>query len=330
MNARTILFKLLPPVLFLAAGILLGRISLNSPAFISSTRETREGGYQFINPLLECDASESSFLELKPFDNRIKALVSDKINKSNGGVNYVAVYFRDLNNGPWFGVNENDTFSPASLLKVPLAMSYLRWSQNDPSILGKSYVFKKDNSLPDVAQFIKPSKVLEDGKKYRVDDLVSRMLIYSDNYAQHVLVQNMNLDIFKKVYIDFGLSVPDAKNPDTQISVKTYAGFFRVLFNASYLSKQDSEMILKLLAESDYRDGLVAGVPADITVAHKFGEREIMGSSDRQLHDCGIVYYPGRPYLICIMTRGTDYAALSGTIRDVSSLVYGEVKNQKQ
>jgi beta-lactamase class A len=325
---RNNLVKLVPPILFLAAGIFLGRFWAESPALVSLPHETREGGYRFINPLLECDASEASFLELKPFNDKINAVVADRTKSS--AVNYISVYFRDLNNGPWFGVNEQETFSPASLLKVPLAMSYFKWSESDPSIMNRVYTFKADNTLPSVEQFVKPSQVLENGKSYSVKELISRMLIYSDNYAQHVLVDNMNVDVFKKVYTDFGLQVPDAQNPDTLISVKIYAGFFRVLFNASYLSKDDSEMILKLLASSDYKDGLVAGVPGGTPVAHKFGERGLMGTSARQLHDCGIVYYPGRPYLLCVMTRGTDYNALKDSIQNISSLVYSEVKNQDQ
>jgi hypothetical protein len=37
-----------------------------------------------------------------------------------------------------------------------------------------------------------------------------------------------------------------------------YASFFRVLFNASYLNRKDSEKALALLTKVAFRDGLIA------------------------------------------------------------------------
>lgn len=106
------------------------------------------------------------------------------------------------------------------------------------------------------------------------------------------------------VFNDLGIPLP--RDIDYALSVKEYASFFRILYNASYLTRENSEMALKLLSESKFRGGLAGKIPSDIVIAHKFGEREMIdenGSSINQLHDCGIVYYTPYPYLICIMTR---------------------------
>ena len=57
-----------------------------------------------------------------------------------------------------------------------------------------------------------------------------------------------------------------------------------------------------------------------------------MGSNQeiKQLHDCGIVYYPKHPYLLCVMTRGDSFEYLDDTIRDISHLVYQEVNEHYQ
>jgi len=59
-------------------------------------------------------------------------------------------------------------------------------------------------------------------------------------------------------------------------------------------------------------------------VSHKFGEGGVMGG-ERQLQDCGIVYYPGRPYLLCVMAKGTKLENLEKFIKAVSRLVYYSV-----
>jgi hypothetical protein len=92
-----------------------------------------------------------------------------------------------------------------------------------------------------------------------------------------------------------------------------------------------SDHLLKHLSESTYRSGLVAGVPAQTLVAHKFGDRTVVNESDgavlwRSLHDCGIVYKKDRNYIICVMTKGSDNADLSGVIKDISKITH-EVLN---
>ena len=81
-------------------------------------------------------------------------------------------------------------------------------------------------------------------------------------------------------------------------------------------------MLEKLLSKAEFNEGLVAGVPQNITVAHKFGERNF-NNQTFQLHDCGVIYAK-RPYLLCIMTKGPDFKDLSSAIKQISSKVYTE------
>ncbi len=90
------------------------------------------------------------------------------------------------------------------------------------------------------------------------------------------------------------------------------------------------------MAENGCGEGVivVAGVPSTVDVAHKFGERTTLASDTestetKQLHDCGIVYFPENPYLLCVMTRGTDFKVLEGIISDISRMVYEEVDSRR-
>jgi hypothetical protein len=86
-----------------------------------------------------------------------------------------------------------------------------------------------------------------------------------------------------------------------------------------------SERALGLLSRVVFADGIVRGVPNQYAVAHKYGIRETGSSNERQLHDCGIVYYPEHPYLLCVMSRGTNFDKLSETIQAISEVVFSEV-----
>ncbi len=47
-----------------------------------------------------------------------------------------------------------------------------------------------------------------------------------------------------------------------------------------------------------------------------------------QLHDCGIVYYPEHPYVLCLMTRGYNWDKLKEVLHQASNIVYQAVEQQ--
>lgn len=88
-----------------------------------------------------------------------------------------------------------------------------------------------------------------------------------------------------------------------------------------------SERALNLLSRVEFNEGISKGLPSNTIFAHKFGERELANGVS-QLHDCGIVYYPGHPYVICVMTRGSDFKTLSDTIAEISRITFSEISRK--
>jgi beta-lactamase class A len=299
---------------------------------IRAIRSSQNG---LINPLVEYEISSSFYDKaLKLFREDIQKVVDEKI--KNKQADEIAVYFRSLNNGPWFGIKEDDAFFPASLMKVPLMIAYYKWTEEDPNILKKeikyddSY-FKMLGNFNDF-QYFKSENPIEVGKTYTVEELIERMIINSDNNAKNLLILNLDTpERLFKIYTDLGLaSVPELRGTGDILSVHEYATFFRVLYNASYLSKDLSQKALKLLTETNFKQGLVGKLPQDIQIAHKFGEHQDDNDQYKQLHDCGIVYYPSYPYLICFMTRGQSFDDLTKVIQDLSLEVYNNIHEQIQ
>ncbi len=296
----------------------------NLPGF----KETRDKQhYQFINPLLECDFwTATNNQNLNELREKINSIINNEINDHH--ISFASVYYRDLNNGPWFGINEKEFFSPASLIKVPLMIAYYKAAEEKPTILQEEIV----NTLTydPSEQNILPEKTLELNQPYSVEELIKRMIIFSDNNAYRLLLDHIDNDLVYKVYTDLGVDISKAKNNPTGniLSVSGYASFFRILYNASYLNRSMSEKALNLLSQTTFHQGLVAGVPNNVTVAHKFGERHYTNTGEYQLHDCGIIYVPDKPYLLCVMTRGNNFNNLSQIISQISETIYQEI-NQK-
>jgi len=318
-------------LLLVAAGFIAGArtgSSLRHRQHPQEPLEQRLGGYRFINPLLDCEVNGDplTFRELRPFKARIELLLRQRT--GTAPASFAAVYFRDLMNGPWFGINELARFTPASLLKVPIVIACLKQAERDPAFLRKQ--IRNDlHEDRNRKQFVKPGETLLPDTPYSVEELIRRALVYSDNNAAALLGKAVNKEVLLATFRDLGVEAPRMNIMYDFMTVKRYSSFFRILFNSSYLGHEASQKTLEHLAQSSFRDGLVAGVPAHVLVAHKFGEYAETGPEGlKQLHDCGIIYYPGHPYLLCVMARGTDFGTMGSLIRDVSRTVYDEVSRQ--
>lgn len=278
--------------------------------------------YHFISPLLACNIDQNlGSDQTVALQNQLQASI--QAHNDAGDITTASVYFRDLSGGPYIDINADDTFSPGSLLKVPLAMSIYEQAESNPSILTQelNYTGTETND----PQFFPPTKVLAPGQ-YTVSQLLTQMLTQSDNNATNVLANYIGVSAFEATYQHIGVAVPPTEGQDYTTTTHAYASFFSILYNATYLDADDSEAMLNLLSQTSFKQGIVAGVPKGIVVSHKFGERAFADSSLDQLHDCGIVYAPNHPYVICIMTQGYDFAKLAKTIADLSNVAYNYVE----
>lgn len=313
-----------PEKAFALGALTVAAIAVTSWAAVHLRSWQCDQKFSHISPAARCATALMSYTKAyEEFESELTQWVDDEEKK--GDIVDAAVYFRDLQNGPWFGVRESERFLPASLFKVPVMMAVLKASEKEESLMRE--VLRTPPVLPSMStDSTDPARTLRPNAAYTVTELVRRMIAYSDNPSMDILVRRLseldgNENVVRKIYNDLGvLAAEDAQT----ISVKSYATLFRILYNARYLNQENSEKALTLLAESDFKDGLVAGVPAGIVVAHKFGIHNLEGN--RLLHDCGIVYHPIRPYLLCVMTRGDDIIKNVEFIAELSRRVYAQVE----
>ncbi len=282
-----------------------------------------DSNFDYVAPLLACNVSAQ--LE-SPELHKLKTELTDIVNNASGnnGVEIGSVYYRDLNSGMWTSVNVEEKYTPASLMKVPIYMAYMKQSEGQPGLLGVEITVDEDPA-PNMRQDIPPEETVEIGETYSIDELLQMMIRYSDNRATYILTDYLDPTIFEEIFGDLGVPSPATTNPDDfGLDVRLYSRFFRILYNATFLTDDQSDYALRLLTQTTFKDGLVAGVPEDLKVAHKFGEAPLTlpnGSKGHELHDCGIVY-TDEPYLICVMTKGESTEELENLISSLSQAAY--------
>ena len=303
-------------------------VSANTPP---SSNCIHLSGYQYINPLLLCDtvpkADSASLSAL-----RAKLDMATSQAEASHEVDAVSVYFRDMTTHDQLNINGQEKYFPASLKKVPIMMSYFKEAQTNPGILTTTGVLQGTTDQ-NAGVEIPPKIAPQFGQSYSVNDLISMMIKYSDNNSFEMLSANLGDQGLKSIYQDLQIQYPDDQLSITDfITAYQFSLFLRTLYNGTYLGPDYSERALELMAEVDFKDGLVAGVPSDVTVAHKFGI-ETNNDSDgklvqRELHDCGIVYDKNTPYVLCVMTKSSGgLTAAEKAIKDISAAAYQEVEN---
>lgn len=252
----------------LADGGTAGRSAVRALGPAPTSKVLRSGSHGLINPILDVEPTVE-FQELRPFQHRVQLLVDEA--KSSGRATHVSVYFRDLENGLLFGIDATETFAPSSLLKVPLLMAALRRAAREPGLLEQKLRYQAE----DLVTATTSETTLEANREYTLDELLRAMIVNSDNGAAAMVRRAIGPEELDAVYRDLGITVPKVRGPGDSMRVKEYATFFRILYNAGYLDKDRSQKALEYLVATGFRAGLVAGVPPDVTVAHKYGERSL-------------------------------------------------------
>ncbi len=317
-------------IVFILLGFTAGALYFGIPhTKLKSSLSEEKCSYSLINPL-RCGENQPEQVEYTVFKKELLAELEKE--KKLGKISNASLYFRDLSNGPTFYFNEQEDFAPMSLLKLPTMVAVYKTVEYNPELLKEK--LRTPMGFAQNSQVMDAEKTLKPNTEYTLDELIRYMIVYSDNRATDMLVawletKGTNLEVIRRTMSDLGIVGYEADLNNTKITVKQYASIFRILYNSSYLNPEMSERALAILEESEFADGLTGDLASDIKVAHKFGVRAYV-EGEQQLHDCGIVYFKPSPYMLCIMTRGVNYADLSSYIKKTSKAVFEEVKERSE
>ncbi len=229
------------------------------------------------------------------------------------------MYFEYLPSGISIGVGEKNSYIAASLLKVPIIMGVYKY-------IASGHIHE-DDVLTIKDEFLDPSYgdlwKKGAGSTISVADAIKLTLIKSDNTAKSVLYGNTPPETLTDVYQY--LDIPFELNGNVPVvSPKNYSSILRSLYLSSYLTPEYSNKLLTLLTQSDFNDKLSAGIPDAVKVAHKIGVQDVNNPNGSIYTDCGIVYVPKRPYILCLMMRDTETNAQTH-MKSISKIIYDYV-----
>ncbi len=228
------------------------------------------------------------------------------------------IYFEYLPSGISIGINEKEDFLFASLLKLPVAMAIYKTVSKGNLRMDEALTLQEEHKDTGFGSLWKKAT----GTKLTVSEAINISLKQSDNTANKLLLSRIPISELSTVFD--ALDIPKAMLDDKlSISPKNYSSVLKSLFFSSYLEENQSQEILSILTKTEFPDMLHSGIPDDIPVAHKIGIHD-----DKGIYlDCGIIYVPSRPYLLCIMTRELSKEEATTIMRDIAAKTYAFVSS---
>jgi beta-lactamase class A len=255
----------------------------------------------------------------------------------------IAVVVYDLDTRKEILINADETFHPASTIKVHVMMEVFRQAEAGSLSL--------DDHLPIVNSFTS----IADGSKYALDinddsettlyqrlgenetilELTRLMIVRSSNLATNILLekvgaQNVN-DFIQALGIE-GVTVKRGVEDNAAFRLgmnnsATARGLtqtMKLIAEGKVVSKQVSEKMIEIMLKQEFNESIPALLPESTGVAHK------TGWTGEFYHDTGIVFPEGRrPYAISLMTYGfpeENEKTAHECMANISRMVYEQLE----
>jgi beta-lactamase class A len=253
------------------------------------------------------------------------------------GAETAGVAVHDLHSGQTLFVNERASLHAASTMKVPVMMELFRQAARGRINLDAALTVK--NSFSSIVDG-SPYRLSRDddsdaelydrvGEAMSLRELIRRMIVRSSNLATNLLIEKAGAANVEKLMRRLGArdlrvrrGVEDTKAFRAGLNNTTTAYDLMLLFRAlaakKFLTARACDEMLGILAAQEFNEGVPAGVPPGVRVAHK------TGSITQIYHDAAVVYPPARgPYVIVVLTRGlADESRSHRLVADISRRVY--------
>lgn len=249
--------------------------------------------------------------------------IRDFIETQNGNV---AVVVRNLKTNEEIKINENMVFPSASTIKLTI-MSELFNKINEGSL--------KLNDTIELTEDMKTGgdgilKELNYGHKFTLQEILTLMIIVSDNMATNILINLLGMNNINETIQNLGLentklqrhmmdSQAAKEGRENFITANDLARILELIYKGKDVNEKYSDIMLAILKRQQVRGRLDLYLPEEVVIAHKTGDL------DNLEHDGGIIYLPNMEYIICVLTNETksnkDGREIIGKI---SKMVYHE------
>jgi beta-lactamase class A len=223
-----------------------------------------------------------------------------------------------------FAYNQDEKIAAASLIKLPILAVALKAVYEDRIELDQ----KVQITSKDITGGSGIFKKIEMPFSLTFKELLSFMIIISDNTATNKVIDILGINYINKSFLDFNLKDTILKRKMMDFSsrnkgIENYTSsrdvvrILKKIYYEQLINQQFSQFARGLLSRQQYNDRIAYFLPKEVEVAHKTGlERGVV-------HDAGIVYGKKKDFIICVLTKDVrNYSKAKEFIANISQLSY--------
>lgn len=214
----------------------------------------------------------------------------------------ISIYLKELNGKTLMGYNEKMKVNSASCIKVPIMLAILRQVELKNITLADIINFEKYN-LPDYEDIYS-----EKEKKASILELLTFMIINSDNLATNVLIDLFGFDYFNNFFKELNLNSTSLNrymgiynlNKENYTSNDDMYNTYKKIYNDEILNKDLCSIARNILHKQRGKKTSQRYIYQDIEVYHKTGGLEYL----QLKNDCGYFKQNNKAYYFGYFAQG--------------------------
>ncbi len=250
--------------------------------------------------------------------------VEQKLEQAPGSI---AFYYRGLESGEEFSWRGDEKLYAASVIKLYImaaAFAMIERGELDPD---RIVVMKKEYYVPSCGAVA----YMHEGLEVTVMDLITLMIIFSDNTATNILIDLLGMEKINAEVRVMGYEDPWLRRKmydwekarrgiQNLITARGVGRLLTDIYNGKTVSGAASEKMLSILKDQQYDSKMpfyLRALEDAPLVAHKTGEDTGI------THDVGIVYAE-KPFVVCFCGNETDTPVFERVMAEITYYLYLE------
>ncbi len=234
----------------------------------------------------------------------------------------VSLYYKNLVTGAAFSHCPDLPLIAASVIKLPIMLEAFRQIRDGETTGDAKFYIDASRKLPSCGVL----SYLHNGLEVTLMDLVTLMIIVSDNTATNLLIDFLTPEAVNATLFELGvknsrlnrrLFEPELSRQGIQnfITAGDMGLLLEKIYRQEAVSKEASQRMLTLL-QYQQLNGKIPFYLHDrgISVAHKTGE------DDHITHDVGIVF-SREPFILCLCANEVDVPPFERLMQDTARLL---------
>lgn len=231
------------------------------------------------------------------------------------------VFLVDLDNGDYYSLNGGNSFSAASMIKVPVLIAFLQDIDSGRIKLDEMMTLQQS----DVGEGSGDMQYNPIGSQYTALEVATNMIVISDNTATNMLIRRMGgKDALNQRFQQWGLQQTAIRNPLPDLegtnttSPKELVTLLSMVSQGQILSMKSRDRAFAIMRQTVTDTLLPTSLGQGATIAHKTGD---IGSL---VGDTGVIDMPsGKRYVItALVKRPNNDSRAQELIRQIARQVY--------